>query len=69
MLSSNFAGSGQHFASYSGSQILASFLKLVRLIYIVTHMTPARQRIGKHVPEVTLSTTEGHLKAGIVKSE
>jgi phage protein U len=26
--------------------------------YAVTHMTTARQWIGKHVPEVTLSTTE-----------
>jgi hypothetical protein len=26
--------------------------------YIVMHMTTARQRIAKHVPEVTLSTTE-----------
>jgi hypothetical protein len=35
--------------------------------YILTHMTPARQRLGKDVPEVTLSTTEGRLKAGTVK--
>jgi hypothetical protein len=34
-------------------------------INIVTHMTPAMQRLGKHVPEVTLSTTEESLKAGI----
>jgi hypothetical protein len=27
-------------------------------IYITTHMTAARQRLVKHVPEVTLSTTE-----------
>jgi hypothetical protein len=32
-------------------------------------MTPARQRLGKYVPEVTLLTTERRLKAGIVKSE
>jgi hypothetical protein len=32
-------------------------------------MIPARQLLGKYVPEVTLSTTEGRLKAGIVKSE
>jgi hypothetical protein len=31
-------------------------------------MTPAKQRLGKHVPEVTLSTREGRLKAGIVNS-
>jgi hypothetical protein len=31
-------------------------------------MTHARQRLGKHVPKVTLSTTEGRLKAAIVKS-
>jgi hypothetical protein len=36
---------------------------------IVTHMTSARQQLGKHVPEVMLSTTEGRLKAGIVKSQ
>jgi hypothetical protein len=36
---------------------------------IVTHMSHARQRLGKHVPEVRLSTREGHLKAGIVNSE
>jgi hypothetical protein len=36
---------------------------------IVTNMTPARQRLGKHVPEVTMLTTEGSLIAGIVKSE
>jgi hypothetical protein len=35
-------------------------------IYIVTHMTPARQRLGKHAPKVTLSTTEESLKAGVV---
>jgi hypothetical protein len=28
-------------------------------------MTPARQRLGKHVPEITLPTTEGRLKAGV----
>jgi hypothetical protein len=27
---------------------------------IVTHMTIARQRIGKHISEVTLSTVEGY---------
>jgi hypothetical protein len=32
-------------------------------------MTHARERLGKHIPEVTLLTTEGRLKAGIVKSE
>jgi hypothetical protein len=32
-------------------------------------MTSARQRHGKHIPEVTLSTTEGSLKVGILKSE
>jgi hypothetical protein len=32
-------------------------------------MAPARQRLGKHVPGVTLPTTERRLKAGIVKSE
>jgi hypothetical protein len=26
----------------------------------MTHMTIARQRFGKQVPEVTLSTVEGH---------
>jgi hypothetical protein len=26
--------------------------------YNVTHMTSARQRLDKHVPEITLSTTE-----------
>jgi hypothetical protein len=35
----------------------------------VKHMTPAMQQLGKHVPKVTLSTMEGRLKAGIVKSE
>jgi hypothetical protein len=30
------------------------------LYNIVTHMPLARQRLGKHIPEVTLSTTEGH---------
>jgi hypothetical protein len=28
--------------------------------HIVTHMTTARQRGGKHVPKVTLSKVEGH---------
>jgi hypothetical protein len=32
-------------------------------------MIIASQRLGKHVPEVTLSTIEGRPKAGIVKSE
>jgi hypothetical protein len=32
-------------------------------------MTRARQWLGKHVPEVTLSTTEESLKSGIVESE
>jgi hypothetical protein len=27
-------------------------------LHVVTHMTPARQWLGKHVPKVTLSTTE-----------
>jgi hypothetical protein len=27
---------------------------------IVTHMTIAKQMLGKHIPEVTLSTIEGH---------
>jgi hypothetical protein len=35
---------------------------------IVTHMTPAMQRLVKHVPEITLSTTEAPFKAGIVNS-
>jgi hypothetical protein len=35
-------------------------------VHIVTHKTPARQRLGKHVLKVTLSTTEGRLKAGVV---
>jgi hypothetical protein len=26
----------------------------------VTHITIARQRLGKHIPEVMLSTKEGH---------
>jgi hypothetical protein len=38
-------------------------------MYIVTHMTPARQRLDKHPLEVMLSTTEGRLKAGLVKSD
>jgi hypothetical protein len=28
--------------------------------HIVTYMPIARQRFGKHIPEVTLSTIEGH---------
>jgi hypothetical protein len=46
----------------------APFSSEVVVFDSVTHMTPARQRLGKHIPEVTLST-EGRLKAGIVKSE
>jgi hypothetical protein len=34
----------------------------------MTHMARAKQRLYKDVPEVTLSTTEGRLKAGIMKS-
>jgi hypothetical protein len=30
----------------------------------VTHMTIARQRLGKHIPGVMLSTTEGHTLLG-----
>jgi hypothetical protein len=33
------------------------------------HMTPARQRLDKDVPEVMLTTAERRLKAGIVKPE
>jgi hypothetical protein len=33
---------------------------------IVTHMTPVRERLSKHVPKITLSTTEESLKAGMV---
>jgi hypothetical protein len=33
---------------------------------IVTHMIPARQWLGKHVPKVKLSRTEESLKARIV---
>jgi hypothetical protein len=33
-------------------------LSLLRIEPTVTNMTIARQRIGKHVPEVTLSTIE-----------
>jgi hypothetical protein len=36
---------------------------------IVTHTTSARLLLRKRVPEVTLPTREGRLKAGIVKSE
>jgi hypothetical protein len=32
------------------------------LMYVVMHMTPARQWFGKHAPEVTVSTTEESLK-------
>jgi hypothetical protein len=32
-------------------------------------MTPARQQLNKHIPEVTLPTKEGRLKARIVTSE
>jgi hypothetical protein len=31
---------------------------------IVTHMTIARQQLGKHNPGVTLSTKEGHPSLG-----
>jgi hypothetical protein len=31
---------------------------------IVTHITIARQRLGKHVPEVTLSTMEENMLLG-----
>jgi hypothetical protein len=27
---------------------------------IVTHMPIARQRLGKHIPEITFSTIQGH---------
>jgi hypothetical protein len=30
------------------------------MLYIVTHMSIARQQLGKHIPEVTLSTIERH---------
>jgi hypothetical protein len=33
-------------------------------IYIVTHMPIVRQRLGKNIPEVMLSTVEGHLLLG-----
>jgi hypothetical protein len=33
---------------------------------IMTYMTIARQRLGKHFPEFTLSTTEESLKAVII---
>jgi hypothetical protein len=36
---------------------------------IVTHTTSTRQHLCKHVPELTQTTTERHLKAVIVKSE
>jgi hypothetical protein len=32
--------------------------------YIVTHMPIARQRLAKHIPEITLSTIEGHALLG-----
>jgi hypothetical protein len=51
---------------YSGCTVRA--VSHVRLMCAVC-MTPARQRLGKHFPEVTLSSTEARLKAGIVKSE
>jgi hypothetical protein len=31
---------------------------------IVTHMPIARQRFGKHIPEITLSTIEGYILLG-----
>jgi hypothetical protein len=31
---------------------------------IVTHMPIAKQRLSKHIPEVTLSTIEGHSLLG-----
>jgi hypothetical protein len=45
-----------------------SFLSKIHF-NIVTHMITARQRLGKHVPEVKLSTTEERPKAGIMKSD
>jgi hypothetical protein len=30
------------------------------MIHIVTYMTTAKQRLGKHIPEVTFATIEGH---------
>jgi hypothetical protein len=35
-------------------------------MYIVMHMTPASQQLGKCVPKVTLSTTVEILKAIVV---
>jgi hypothetical protein len=34
------------------------------VVNIVTHMTIARQQLGKHIPEVTLSTIEGYALLG-----
>jgi hypothetical protein len=33
---------------------------IIIIIIILTHMTITRQRLGKHIPEVMLSTVEGH---------
>jgi hypothetical protein len=38
---------------------------MITLLCIVTHMTPVKQRLGKHVPEVTLSATKNP-EAGII---
>jgi hypothetical protein len=35
---------------------------------IMTYMPIARQRLGKHIPDVTLSTLKGHLLLGIGQS-
>jgi hypothetical protein len=35
------------------------------MLSIVTDMTPARQRLGKHVPKITLATSEESLKTGV----
>jgi hypothetical protein len=34
------------------------------MVHIVTHMTIARQRFGKHIPGVTLSKIEGYKLLG-----
>jgi hypothetical protein len=39
-------------------------LSEVRIVDTETHMPIARQRLGKHIPEVTLSTIEGHPSLG-----
>jgi hypothetical protein len=44
--------------------VFAKRLSLERK-YIATHMTIAKQRLGKHVLEVKLSKTEDNLKAEI----